>query len=146
VIALALVGSGLQSPSPTVPAVLGGLILLNAVTVDAPLAAFRVIGRRGHRNADVVLLVVGTAAVFVPGIDLATRVVQACCLIVFATVVFHTNYEGRPVRNSKSGSRSIADAPSGRSDEIGRAAGRMTGKVAGRARLAWQRRQSTRNT
>ena len=39
IIGIALIGSGLQSPSPAVPAVIGGLMLLNAATVDGAFLA-----------------------------------------------------------------------------------------------------------
>ena len=55
----ALIACGLQSPTPLVPAVLGGLIMLNAAITKGPLGAFRVISRtcpsgdrcRGHRRS-----------------------------------------------------------------------------------------------
>ena len=40
-IGLVLVAQGLQSPTPVVPALAGGLVLVNAACVDGPLGAFR---------------------------------------------------------------------------------------------------------
>lgn len=138
VIAVALIGSGLQSPDPVIPAILGGLVLLNAVTVDGPLGAFRFIGRKVHRVIDIVLLVLGLAASVVPGSDLGTRIVQLGCFIVFATVVFNTKYTPAAPKRGAAKTPVETDVPTSRSDEIGRTAGRVAGTVAGRARAAFK--------
>ena len=55
VIGFALVATGLQSPEPLVPTLLGALIVLNTACVDAPFGAFRKVGRRMHRVLDIVV-------------------------------------------------------------------------------------------
>lgn len=151
VIGAALVGSGLQSPSPEIPAVLGGLVILNAALVDAPLGAFRLVSRRMHRILDIVLVIVGIAATALPGLDLGTRIVQLCCLIVFVTVVTNTNYSpAAPRRASRAASSSHGDTRFGsgttdddRPGDIGRRAGRVAGTLAGRARDSWRARSDS---
>ena len=39
----ALVASGLQSPTPAVPSVLGGIVMLHAAITMGPVGAFRVL-------------------------------------------------------------------------------------------------------
>ena len=137
VIGAALVGSGLQSPTPEVPAVLGGLVILNAAVVDAPLGAFRLVGRRTHRVLDILVVVLGLAATALPGFDLGTRITQLCCLIVLAMVVMNTNYSNASPRksvHSEEGDSYRRDRP----EEIGRRAGRVAGTLASRARSKWR--------
>lgn len=137
VIGAALVGSGLQSPTPEVPAVLGGLVILNAAVVDAPLGAFRLAGRRVHRILDIVLVVLGLAATSLPGLDLGTRITQLCCLIVLAMVVMNTNYSSATPKkrvHSEDADSNVRDRP----EEIGRRAGRVAGTLASRARSKWR--------
>lgn len=136
VIGIALVGSGLQSQSPAVPAVLGGLVLLNAACADGPIGAFRAIGRRAHRIFDIVLLVVGVVATAIPGLDLGTRIVQGSCIIVFATVVLNSDYS--PARERRSSASTRVPGGADRADEIGRSAGRAAGSVAAKARTTWR--------
>ena len=137
VIGAALVGSGLQSPTPEVPAVLGGLVILNAAVVDGPLGAFRLVGRRVHRILDIVVVVLGVVATSLPSLDLGTRITQLCCLIVLAMVVMNTNYSTASSRRRSPGEDTgsqVRDRP----EEIGRRAGRVAGTLASRARSKWR--------
>jgi hypothetical protein len=123
-IGVALVASGLQSPSPVVPAVLGGIVILNAAVVDGPLGAFRAVGRRTHRVLDVCVLVLLAAGVLWPGVDAATRVVVLGLGIVMAFVVAKTNYAPK---HSRATSGDGSAGPGSRSERYGRTAGRVTG-------------------
>ena len=145
IIGIALIGSGLQSPSPAVPAVIGGLVLLNAATVDGPFRAFRVIGRKVHRILDIALVVLGIVGAVVPGLDLGTRIILGCCVFVFATVVLNTSYAPKRERATRTITpESPASQPGAgdRPDEIGRTAGRVAGTLAGQARAKWRARQT----
>ncbi len=142
IVGAALIGSGLQSPSPAIPAVLGGLVLVNAACADAPLSAFRIANRRWHRIIDIALLVIGILATASPGLDLGTRIVQGCCVVVFATVVLNTNYSPAKDRRSSMSrsSNSQASGSGDRADEFGRSAGRVAGTAAAKARATWRAR------
>ena len=142
IIGIALIGSGLQSPSPAVPAVIGGLVLLNAAIVDGPFGAFRVIGRKVHRILDFVLLAIGVVGAALPGLDLGTRIILASCIIVFATVVLNTNYA--PKLDGATRDSATRAGTSDRPEEIGRTAGRVAGTLAGQARAKWQSRHTSR--
>jgi hypothetical protein len=144
IIGIALIGSGLQSPSPAVPAVIGGLMLLNAATVDGAFGAFRVIGRKVHRILDFVLLAIGVVGAALPGLDLGTRLIVVSCVIVFATVVLNTNYAPKQDRATRD--TSTRAGSSDRPEEIGRTAGRVAGTLAGQARAKWQSRHTSRQT
>lgn len=140
IIGIALIGSGLQSPSPAIPAALGGLILLNAALVEGPLGAFRVVGRRLHRVLDVVLVVLGLVGAVVPGIDMGTRIIIVCCVFVLVTVVLNTNYSPARRRSGSADRESVSG--DSKSDDIGRTAGRVAGTLAGQARAKWQSRHN----
>lgn len=134
VIGFALVATGLQSPEPLVPTLLGALIVLNTACVDAPFGAFRKVGRRMHRVLDIVVLVVVVAGCFVPSIDSATRLVMAFIAVVFVVVILRTDYTPPVPRAERH------QPGDGRADDLGRQAGRAAGTLAARARDSWRRR------
>lgn len=117
----AMVASGLQSPTPTLPAVVGGLMILNAAIVDGPLGAFRLVGRRTHRVLDWLVVAIAVGTVAWPGVDAGTRVVQLGIAVVYAVVVWRTGSSRPPSNVGASSSASTGEA-------IGRAAGRATAK------------------
>ncbi len=118
----ALVASGLQSPTPLVPSVLGAIVMLNAAITIGPVGAFRLIRRRLHRLIDVVVIVGEFTAGVQPWISLQTetRVTIIGIAIVHVFVWWQTNYAERAKSLSVS-------AEGGRSAEVGRIAGRLVG-------------------
>lgn len=134
----ALVASGLQSVDPNVPTALGLLIVINAAVADAPLAAFRKVGRRTHRVLDYVLVVIAMLACAVPGMETNTRLVQILIVLVLVVVVARTDYSPP----TKRGVAELSQRPDGRADEIGRLAGRTAGTLAGRLRARMKNEDS----
>jgi hypothetical protein len=126
----ALLATGLQSPKPLIPALVGTLILLNTAIVDAPFGAFRLVGRRLHRLLDYIVLGVAIVACAAPGIDVSTRLVQILIVIVLAVVVWRTDYSA-PAPKVK---QPISATPDGKADEIGRLAGHTAGTWASKIR------------
>ena len=118
----ALVASGLQSPTPAVPSVLGAVVMLHSAITIGPVGAFRVIGRRTHRVVDVVVLAAQIVAGVQPWISLesSTRLVILGIAAVHVFVWWQTNFAER-VRSRTS------DTGTDRSTEIGRVAGRLVG-------------------
>ena len=104
--------------------------MINAAVADAPLAAFRKVGRRTHRILDYILVVIALAACALPDLETNTRLVQILVVVVFVVVVARTDYSAP----SKRGVTDSSQRPDGRADEIGRLAGRTVGTLAGRAR------------
>ena len=107
-----------------------------AAIVDGctPFGAFRKVGRRMHRVLDLVVFVVVVAACFVPSVDAATRLVMALIAVVFAAVIFRTDYTPPVPRAERH------QPGDGRADDLGRQAGRVAGTLAARARDSWRRR------
>ena len=118
----ALVASGLQSPTPLVPSVLGGIVMVHSAITIGPLGAFRVIRRRLHRVIDPVVLVAEFAAALQPWISLesGTRIIIIGIAFVHLFVWWQTSYTER-VKSAK------IPADGGRSNEVGRLAGRLVG-------------------
>jgi hypothetical protein len=118
----ALVASGLQSPTPLVPSVAGGIVMLNAAITIGPLGAFRVISRRVHRVNDVVVIAVELLAVVQPWVNLdsATRIIIISIASVHLFVWWQTNFVQRTKADRVS-------PEGGRSTEVGRIAGRLVG-------------------
>jgi hypothetical protein len=134
VIGLILVGQGLQGPEPLVPALTGGVVLLNAAIAIGPLAAFRLVGRRLHRMLDVVVIAIVVLAAIQPwaDVDVGTRAVMVGVAVVYAFVWFYSDFAEKAERTQRR-----AALAGERSEQIGRSAGR----VAGSAVTAWRRRE-----
>ena len=75
VLGIAFVAQGLQSATPMVPSLMGGLVVLNTACAKGPLSAFQIFGRRMHRTLDAVVIIAVIVAAVQPfaSIDNATR-------------------------------------------------------------------------
>jgi hypothetical protein len=117
-----LIAQGLQSPQPLLPSVAGGLIVANTSIVrGGAMSAFRLVSRQLHRILDLVVIgaiVVGAAQPFIE-VDPGARVVMVGIAAVLAFVWFQTTFaeKSKPTRAPITVER-------GRSDEVGRIAGR----------------------
>jgi hypothetical protein len=122
ILGASMVASGLHSPTPAVPAILGTLIMFHAAMTTAPLGAFRIINRGVHRVVDVVLIAVEIFAGAQPWIhlDSATRMIVIGIAVVQLFVWFNTNFAMRVKAPPISGE-------GGRSTQVGRIAGRLVG-------------------
>ncbi len=119
----ALVASGLQSPTPVVPSVLGGLIVLHAAVTVGPIGAFRVISRSVHRVVDLVLIalqVVGGVQPWI-AVEAGARIVVLGIAAAHLFVWWQSNFAERAKRGV------AVSAEGGRSTEVGRIAGRLVG-------------------
>lgn len=124
-----LVAQGLQSPTPTLPAVAGALVMVNAAIVRGPLAAFRLVDRQVHRLLDLVVIGAVVAMAVQPWADVegSTRVIMAAIAAVMAVVWSQSSFADRSRRQP-------VDASGGRSTELGRLAGRAVGDTINTAR------------
>jgi hypothetical protein len=123
-IGLVLVAQGLQSPSPVVPALAGGLVLVNAACVDGPISAFHWFSRRAHRTFDLVVIAVIALLAAMPFLDVdnTTRIVMAVIAAILAVVWWNSSF-ATPVPRAR-------DPLVDRSEAIGRGAGRVAGSIA----------------
>lgn len=123
----ALVASGLQSPEPLVPSVVGGLVVFHAAITKGALAAFQVLHRAVHRVIDPIIIAVEFAAAFQPWfeVDSGTGAILIAIAVVHLVVYLGSSFEQR-VKAPKE--RSTAAAPGRTGDtstDIGRSAGRL---------------------
>ncbi len=120
-----LVAQGLQSPTPILPALAGGLIMVNAAIVRGPLAAFRVVSRRQHRTLDIVVIITVIVLGVQPAISVegSTRMIMVAMAVVMAFVWMGSNFDDRVKRSA----RTKITAEGGRGTEVGRLAGRAVG-------------------
>jgi hypothetical protein len=118
-----LVAQGLQSPTPLVPAVAGGLVMMNAAIVRGPLSAFRVVGRSTHRALDLVVIAVLVIAAVQPAVEVesSARAVMVVVSGLLAFIWWQTSFAEKVRR------RAPISADDGRSTEVGRLAGRALG-------------------
>lgn len=118
----AMIATGLQSPTPLVPSLVGVVIMAHSAVTIGPVGAFRVITRRVHRVADVGVIAIEVVAAVQPWIHLesGSRIIMVGIALVHLFVWWNTNYATR-VRSP------AASSEGGRSTEIGRIAGRLVG-------------------
>jgi hypothetical protein len=123
-IGLVLVAQGLQSPTPVVPALAGGLVLVNAACVDGPVSAFHWFSRRTHRKFDVLVIAVIVFLAAMPFLDVdnTTRIVMAVIAVILGVVWWNSSF-APPVPRQR-------DEVVDRSEAIGRGAGRLAGNIA----------------
>jgi hypothetical protein len=129
---LVLVAQGLQSPTPVVPAVAGGIVLLNAACVEGPLAAFRLVSRRSHRFADIVVIAALVVAAALPWLDVdnTSRLLMVIVAVILAVVWWNSSF-ATPARRTP-------DEMVDRSEAVGRFAGRAVANTVKAARR-WHR-------
>ena len=118
----AMVATGLQSPTPLLPSLVGALIMLHSAITVGPVGAFRVISRRVHRVVDVAVIASEVAAAVQPWIHLesGTRIIMIGISLVHLFVWWNSSFATRVKSPAVS-------AEGGRSTEIGRIAGRLVG-------------------
>jgi len=134
IIGLILVATGLQGPEPLVPAVVGGVVLLNAAVAIGPLGAFRLVGRRLHGVVDLVVIAFVVVAAVQPWVevDIGTRAIMIAIAFVYGFVWFYSDFAEKQARQQRR-----AAATGDRGEDLGRTAGRL----AGNAVTAWRRRK-----
>jgi hypothetical protein len=126
VIGFALIAFGFQDTDPTVPAVVGVVLVLNAAVVRGPFGAFRLIGRNVHRWVDVAAGAVLVLAAVQPWVEVSSlgRIMLVAIVIPFAFSWWYTDWNERPARKQR---RAEQAAP--RSDDIGKTAGRKAAEI-----------------
>ena len=73
IIGFVLASAAAQSPTPAIPAVFAGLVILNAASVKAPLSAFRLTNGRVHQLLGIGLSIAAMIAAVVIDLDVSTR-------------------------------------------------------------------------
>lgn len=136
VLGMVLVAQGLQSPTPAVPAAMGGLVVVNAAIAQGPASAFRLVGRSLHRLLDVIVIAVLVVAAVQPmvDVDLAARLLTAGIAVVLAFVWWQSSFAERARREPVS-------MDGGRGSEVGRMAGRIVGDGVNAVRRGAARRR-----
>jgi hypothetical protein len=122
-VGIGLISAAIQMPQPAVPAVLGLVIILNASIAKGAAGAFRLAGKRVHKQLDVVvmLLLVGAAVQPWVSVDNTSRLLLGGVAFVLWFVWFHTDFTEKAPR--------VKERHAGRptSHDIGRGAGRVVG-------------------
>src|SRR4051794_11893607 len=156
ILGLALVTVGVQSPTPLMPCIVAMVIIIHAAITKAPLAAFRVIDRRLHRVIDVGVIAFEVVAAVQPlvSIEATTRMMMLAIAAVHAFIWFQSSYIEKVKRKALAPDPAAAAtagpagtptpsaaAPTGRSADIGRSAGRLVGNGVRVVRDAKAKRQ-----
>ena len=153
----ALVASGLQSPQPLVPSVLGGIVLLHAAVTRGALAAFRLIDRKLHRLIDPVVIGLEVFAAVQPwiSVDNGSRFIIGGIAAVHFVVWLGSSFTEKAKKpkaaatsgtgSTSGGAAASAALPGDRSADFGRSAGRMVGNGVKAVRKAKAVREAKRS-
>jgi hypothetical protein len=122
-VGLGLISAAVQMPQPAVPAVLGLVVILNAAVAKGGAGAFRLAGKRVHKQLDVVvmLLLVGAAVQPWVSVDNVSRLLLGGIAFILWFVWFHTDFTEKAPRAKDANARRPT------SHDIGRGAGRAVG-------------------
>jgi hypothetical protein len=125
-IGVALVAQGLQEKDPLVPAVAGIVILCNVAIVRGPLGAFKWVGRGAHRWLDLVVMIGILGAAIQPwfAVPGGGRLIMLVILVPLGFLWFYTDWADRAGRKQRR-----FDRAGGKSDVVGRSAGRIAGNA-----------------
>jgi hypothetical protein len=131
-IGIMLISYAVRSPEPTVPAVMGILIMVNSAVAIGGAGAFRLVPRKLHRKLDVVLMLVLLGAALQPWFDVdnTSRFLLGALAFVMWFIWFHTDFATREERR--------AERKPLTSEEIGRRAGRVIGNSVNSVRDTWR--------
>ena len=142
------VAQGLQSPTPVVPSVLGGLVIMNTACAKGTISAFQVFGKRMHQLLDAMMIVVIVVAAIQPvfSIDIGTRLLMAVVAFVLGFIWVKSDFAGSVLGVHAARGAGTQPPPAepggGTAENIVRVAGRLAGKGANiyRLRKAHQKR------
>lgn len=142
ILGVALLASGMQSPQPIVPSLLGGIIIMHAAITRGSLAAFRLIDRKLHRVLDPFIIGLQFFAAVQPwvSVDNSTRAIIAAIAVVHLVVWVGSSYTEK-VKAPKAAARTTTSATSSAtttasvgagaapdmSTRVGQTAGRLVG-------------------
>jgi Ca2+/Na+ antiporter len=132
VIAVACAMVAYQSPTPRPLVIVAIIIGVNAAVSKGALGAFQWIPKRVHRVIDVVVVGLMILIAIVMDADLLTRLVIVLLAIVLVVLVLGTNFAEKTARQA--GTTSPSEMVSERSEDWGRKAGRLAGRVGRAAR------------
>lgn len=133
-VGIALISAAIQQPQPVVPALLGIIIVLNAAVARGAAGAFRLVGRRLHRQLDLVVIVCLVAGAVQPwaSLDNTSRIILGAIAAVMFFVWFHTDFSEPRSRRSRpaqsAGATKTPPAGGSTSEAIARGAGRLAGR------------------
>ncbi len=126
---IGLISAAVQLPQPAVPAVLGLVIILNAAIAKGAAGAFRLAGKRVHKQLDVVvmLLLIGGAVQPWVSMDNTSRLLLGAIAFVLWFVWFHTDFTEKVPRAQRKAAAATSAESRPTSEDIGRGAGRVVG-------------------
>ena len=152
ILGLALVAVGVQSPTPMVPCLVAVVIIVNAAVTKAPFAAFHLIGRRLHRTIDLGVIALQIVAAVQPWLSIegSTRMIMLALALVHGFIWWQSSYVEKvrrrkvasdPAATPAGATAPAAPAPTGRSADFGRTAGRIVGSGVNTVRQMKARRE-----
>lgn len=147
-IGIVFVAQGIQSTTPMVPTLLGGLVVLNTATAKGPLAAFQVCSRRVHRVLDavLVLLTVLCAVQNTVSIEAGTRILMGLLAFALGFIWLLSDFTEKvkvPKSTANAAGATRAARPVTPDDaSIASTVGRSAGRLVGNGVKAYRKRKA----
>ncbi len=112
ILGIAFVSQGLQSTTPMIPTLMGGLVVLNTACAKGPLSAFQIFGRRMHRTLDGVVIIAVVVAALQPfaSIDNATRGIMLFLAFALAFIWLQSDFTEKAVKAEQFKAAKLAKA------------------------------------
>lgn len=113
ILGVLVVASGTQSPTPAVPATLGGLLLVYAASTKSSVAAFRLLPRSLHRVGDPIVCAVLVAGAVQPWVevDIGSAFVLVGVSVVYLFVWWQSDYSEHVSRRERKAAAQAGAAP-----------------------------------
>lgn len=132
-IGIVLLGAAFQGLEPAVPAVMGGVVILNTAIARGSVSAYPLVGRTVHRWLDVVVMVLLLVAAFQPvvSVDSTGRLLLGGVSFVMFFIWLNSDFTEKADRKQrkqavKAERRERLARPE--SEELGKKAGRAVGE------------------
>ncbi len=138
VLGIAFVSQGLQSTTPMIPTLMGGLVVLNTACAKGPLSAFQIFGRRMHRTLDGVVIIAVVIAALQPlvSIDNATRGIMLFLAFALAFIWLQSDFTEKAVKAEQVKAAKAAQAAAKSSAAKSSAANTVANTVANKTKPA----------
>jgi hypothetical protein len=126
ILGIVLIMTSVQQPEPTIPALMGLLVLVNTSIAVGPAGAFRLVPRGLHKQLDLVVIALLFFMAVQPfwSVDSTGRLIMAAIGAVMFFIWFHSDFSAPAERHAQKAARKEASAPV-TSESVGKSAGRI---------------------
>ena len=132
ILGIALIMTSVQQPDPTIPALMGLLVVVNTSLAVGPAGAFRLVPPGLHKHLDLVVIALLFFMALQPfwSVDSTGRLIMAAIGVVMLFIWFHSDFTAPADRKAQKGAAKVARKEASApvtSESVGKSAGRIVG-------------------